>query len=82
MNNIPTAEDVLIAYNIGKDHPDFDDIVGAMKEFANIHRERILMTAAENADLTLDSYMSIQEGGTMEIDKESILDSYPKSNIK
>lgn len=41
----------------------------AMKEYAT----QFIDLAAEIADFTIESYSSAQEGSTMEIDKESIL---------
>lgn len=51
-------------------------------EFAKLHVKAALKAACENADMTEYSYQSAQEGSTMEIDKNSILNAYPLENIK
>ena len=61
---------------------DKEDFEEALIEFAKMHVEAALKEAAEDADLTNQSYNSSQEGSTMEIDKNTILNSYPLENIK
>lgn len=51
-------------------------------EFAKSHVTAALQAAAEDADLTDKSWQSFQEGGTLEIDKNTILNAYPLTNIK
>ena len=84
MKNI-TAEDIL------REYIDFDDINGndtvellpltitdIMVEFAAIHVEAALKSASENAEMKWVKYTEHD----YEIDKDSILNSYPLSNIK
>lgn len=52
------------------------DIYEVMKDFAKLHVEAALKAASEKAEITyLNKY-------NLEIDKESILNSYPLDNIK
>lgn len=52
------------------------DVAEAMIEFAKMHVEAALKEASENAE----SY--VIGGLTSEVDKESILNAYPLTNIK
>ena len=53
------------------------DIVQAMIEFAKLHVEAALKAASENAQTECD------EGGELGfVNKETILDAYPLTNIK
>ena len=76
MSKIPTAEEFLrknIDYVLEKDCK--EDVENAMKEFAKLHVEAALYVASEMADLT-------DNGRFPYVDKSSILNSYPLSNIK
>ena len=86
MGKIPTAEELL-----NNKFPEFEhldngniwvNIENIMIEFAKMHVKAALKEASESADLTTDSYMSMQEGSCVEIHKDSILNSYPLENIK
>ncbi len=58
------------------------DILNWGIEFAKFHVEAALKQAAEDACMTNDSWASMQEGTTMDIEKSSILEAYPLTNIK
>jgi len=94
-NNIPTAEEFLnntqegnsIWGDLLKDKGDVfyaEDVKIAMIEFAKLHVQAALEAASEKADLK--DYEEYQYGGgyitKQEIDKDSILNSYPLENIK
>lgn len=81
MENIPTAENFLII----NDDKDFRLSMSGryvsemMIEFAKLHVEAALKAASENGqakyDYTFEMYIS-------DVDKDSILNSYPLTNIK
>jgi hypothetical protein len=71
MSNIPTAEEFLR----GKPFS-IESIYNNMIEFAKLHVEAALKEASENAE----SY--VIGGLTSEVDKDSILNAYPLTNIK
>lgn len=77
MANIPTTEEIMIPYFLC-DNEDKDLIKSAMVEFAVIHVEAALKSASENAEMKWVKYTEHD----YEIDKDSILNSYPLSNIK
>ena len=75
-NNLPTAKDFLIESKISG--LDADKI---MIEFAKLHVEAALKAASENVEL--DYWKGdCQLCGSNTIDKESILNAYPLTNIK
>ena len=69
MNNIPTAKEFY-------DMHDSDDCVVMMREFAKLHVEAALKQAIEYAEVNVLNY------NDYEVDKKSILNSYPLENIK
>lgn len=87
---IPTARQTFLEYNTHG----FDCKCGcqdggnratrAMVVFAQRHVEAALKAAAENAELKPYPYNSCYECGRsdMDVDKKSILNSYPLENIK
>lgn len=87
MNDIPTAEELLNNYrfkageHIG--NSDFDVMIEYAKKFAEIHVEAALKAAANNANL-IDLYEKTiwnkVEGHV--VNKSSILNAYPKENIR
>jgi len=82
-NNIPTAEELLATKEtFDSEYPtvSISDAIEAMIEFAKLHVEAALKEASENAEITWDGLPSI--GEFQIIDKESILNSYPLTNIK
>lgn len=90
MNKIPTAEEFLAEYEqeyfagdvFGEFAYKSDVAKIALIEFAKLHVEQALKTAAEDAALTDFSFEFMQEGASVAIDKDSILDAYPPENIK
>ena len=86
MSKIPTAEDIVNKYALD------DGDIQAMKEFAKLHVEAALQAALEKSKLKgewetivgnpkiLGSYQQVFKGYV--IIPESILDAYPKENIK
>ena len=54
----------------------------AMIEFAKMHVKAALEATINNVEFTTASWASLQEGSFMEIDKDSILNAYPETNIK
>ena len=70
MNNIPTAREFY-------DMHDSDDCVIMMREFAKLHVEKALEAASKEAKITESVNF-----GWKEINKKSILNSYPLENIK
>ena len=91
-NNIPTAEEFLSTYSIeyGDSKNNSRAIVkaseatNALIEFAKLHVTEALEAASDKADLK--DYEEYQYGGgyitKQEINKDSILNSYPLENIK
>ncbi len=84
MNNIPTAEEFIEQYATWsvQDSPDTmttvidrADCLEAMKEFAQLHVEAALKAAAEKGEITHNGYDWI-------VDEKSIINTYPKENIK
>ena len=78
MSKIPTAEEFLrknIDYVLEKDCK--EDVENAMIEFAKLHVEAALKAASENAN-TKD----VPFTDDVEVDEDSILNSYSTDNIK
>ena len=74
-NQIPTAEEFLNRDESGVFNK--VDITQAMIEFAKLHVTAALQAASKNAQPTYD------EGGILGfVDKETVLDAYPLTNIK
>ena len=77
-NNIPTAEEFLKRENLPTDILSGDDINYAMIEFAKLHVEMALKEASNNAEgIDADNYYVPNSC----IDKQSILNAYPLTNI-
>lgn len=84
MKEIPTAKEFINKTEI-KQRFGFTfthKIENMMIEFAKLHVEAALKQASKDADMTDESLMSLQEGSSVRIDKDSILDAYPLTNIK
>lgn len=84
MIKVPTASELII--KMTKDNLDAS-ISEMMIEFANIHVKEALLYAANSAKMMeLEvPYTGVRAGGSYyikTIDKESILNAYPKNNIK
>ena len=76
---IPTAEDFALNYELGNTGKiDIEDAREALIEFAKLHVEAALKAAAENATLKTPT----NDWQKRFVDKESILNTYPLSNIK
>ena len=96
LNTIPTAAEFLKSDNGFDDNDmellakslktenrmDISDICQTMVEFVKLHREAVLKSVIENVDFTDYTYQSMQQGSTVEVDKDSILDAYPVTLIK
>lgn len=83
MNKVPTAEEVLKKWYTplhGISEIAELQLTEAMKEFANIIRKQALEAAAENAECEC-SFVE-HNVPVFGIDKQSILNAYPESNIK
>lgn len=83
--NIPTAEELLRnKYKLEGDRGvlRIDQVVGFMVEYTKLHRKAILGAAVEQADFTIETYNSMQEGSTVQIEADSILNAYPEDLIK
>jgi hypothetical protein len=81
--NIPTAEEFikknLIDYwEGGKAQYTWEDVERAMKEFAKLHVEAALQDASEKSTVIRDEeFYTISH-----VNKNSILNAYPLTNIK
>ena len=68
---------------VGKEHGKpillDDELLEKIKEFAQLHVEQALQAAAENAEIT---YTTEKTWDFTFVDKQSILNAYPKENIK
>lgn len=84
MNKLPTAEELLNNYrfkageHIG--NSDFDVMIEYAKKFAEIHVEAALKEASEKAKFK-ESFSGDEYNGLI-INKQSILNAYPKENIR
>lgn len=58
------------------------DVVKAAKKFTQLHVEAALKAASKKAKLTDFASEFLQEGASDAIDTRSILNAYPKENIK
>ena len=94
-NKIPTAEEYINNQGFATwatlDSSDtmevvinYQDCLQAMIEFAKLHVEAALKTASEEAEMKSYPYNGCPECGRddMDIDKPSILNAYPLTNIK
>jgi len=66
---LPKAEDYAFRFLGTADPKQIELLSFTMKEYAR----QVLDYAAEQADLTQDTYTSMQEGSTAEVDKQLIL---------
>ena len=74
---IQTAEEFLKKYELGNTGKiDIEDAKEAIIEFAKLHVEAALKAASE--DVELETYGSFGNS----VNKESILNAYPLTNIK
>lgn len=78
-SNIPSAVEFLHNF---PGEPNDDTIFLAMEEFAKAHVKAALAEASKKVQLTDFASEFLQEGAYDAIDKESILNAYPLSNIK
>jgi hypothetical protein len=76
-NNIPTVEE-FIEQTYSFVPFELDQITELMREFAKIHVEAALKEASEKAEIT---YTVEKTWDFTEVDKDSILNSYPLTNI-
>lgn len=77
-NKIPTAEEFLIKENLPTDILSGDDINYAMIEFAKLHVEAALSNVDRLASLKCNNGKGFRDF----INENSILNSYPLTNIK
>jgi len=88
MSNIPTAEKLLEEHFISVDKSNikyghYFVIKEAMKEFAKLHVEAALKEASKKAECCADAIVDL--GHTIieaYVEKDSILNAYPLTNIK
>jgi hypothetical protein len=79
-NQIPTAEQFLNRDESGVFNQ--VDIAQAMIEFAKLHVELALKAASEKAETLHEPHWSGEQEGNTYIDKDSILNAYPLTNIQ
>ena len=79
-NKTPTAEEFLKRENLPTDILSGDDINYAMVAFAKLHVEAALKEASENAELKYR--INDISCNDKILDKKSILNAYPLTNIK
>ena len=81
MKKLPTAEELILKTGSHEFWDNFyvvkEEIKDAMIEFAQMHVEAALKAAGENAHTKDVPYTE-----DTEVDKDSILNSYPLENIK
>lgn len=77
MEKIPTANELFEQYHGFEADSSSRDIISLMIEFAKLHVE-----AALNAALNSVEYADGNDSAVDDIDEESILNSYPLSNIE
>lgn len=90
MSSIPTAEEFLLQdpgikiYNLKEDHPDlFRFIQENMIGFTQIYVQAALKAASEEAICHhVSTWNCVPRGLQPEVNKESILNAYPLTNIK
>lgn len=83
MNNIPTAEEYFKPFRSDDATYGFRDIENHLRKFAQLHVEAALKAAAGEAKIDLNGCCEEQEFDcSAQIDKKSILNAYPKENIK
>jgi len=76
--NIPTAEEFIKNYHRQEGHTFEQSVPQAMIEFAKLHVEYALKNASEKSTVIRDEeFYTISH-----IDKNSILNAYPLTNIK
>ena len=79
MEKILTAEDLALNFEIGNTKRiSIEDAKEAMIEFAKLHVTAALKNASENSETKWIKYTDHD----YEVDKDSILNSYPLKNIK
>ncbi len=74
------TEDLLDGYACGDLHG--GNPMQYIQEYAKFHVTEALKAAYENVDMDKEYYLSIQEGYSGDIDRDSILNAYPLTNIK
>lgn len=82
MNNIPTAEEFLETVKLDTtDDPVYTEkeFINGLIAFAQLHREAILKAATNTMVRELPDEMSVREINKLKL---SILNAYPKENIK
>lgn len=78
-NIIPTAEDFACETMQGTD---MQEISSALIEFAKLHVKAALRAASKNVKMHYPDGLGGEGTRTMEINKMSILEAYPESNIQ
>ena len=84
MKEIPTAKEYIRTnltdfWDGGDAQYTEEDVAKGMIEFAKLHVEQALKEASENGQAKYDNVFEVY---VSEVDKDSILNSYPLSNIK
>lgn len=77
---VPTAEEFL-DFDIPNNY-DYDKAVKSAIEFAKLHVKAALRAASENVEMHYPDGLGGEGTITMEINKMSILEAYPESNIQ
>ena len=79
MSKIPTASEIQWKHDDTKE----DWELRAMVEFAKLHVEAALKAAADNAETKEEAFYGVDEVYSIRVvDKDSILNAYPLTNIK
>jgi hypothetical protein len=87
--NIPTAEELFKKYSnlyqFEEGSPEYlidkEDFKKALKEYAKYHKDQALIIGADNAT-TREITTAISISPEWVVDKDSILNAYPDSNLK
>lgn len=80
MSNIPTAEEFFKEKYGSNDRIAIDNAILLSKEFTKLHVEAALKEASEKASTIYSEEPLL--GEVYNIDKDSILNAYPLTNIK
>lgn len=59
----------------------YDDYETMGRAYATMHVEQAVIAIINSVDFSDESYHSLQEGSTISIDEETIINAYPLSNI-
>lgn len=86
MKPIPTAEELFrhkfpYICDLIDQEGILQDVAGFIVEFAQMHTKAALEVAAENAEVT-EGWNTGFSGSAASVDKDSIINAYPLTNVK